>query len=63
MDEKEFEAICINNSGTSSSYGVIENIISIGEKVKVLYTNGCCYKIQKANGEEYTLNRKIFKKI
>lgn len=52
MIEKEFEAICVDNSESSASYGIIKNIISIGEKVKMLYTDGCCYKIQKSNGEE-----------
>jgi len=54
------KAICIDNSGSSSSYGIISNIIEIGEEVKIISTCGCCHHIEKENGKSYILNVRRF---
>jgi len=54
------KAICIDNRGSNSSYGIIANIIEIGEEVKIISTSGCCHHIKKENGETYILNVRRF---
>jgi len=54
------KATCIDNSGSSSSYGIISDIIEIGEEVKVISTSGSCHHIEKENGKTYILNVRRF---
>ncbi|WP_440110212.1 hypothetical protein [Paenibacillus sp. QZ-Y1] len=57
------QAVVTDNSGYSSTHGKIEDLLSLGEQVEVLYQDECCFKIKKVDGYEATLNIDRFKTL